>query len=89
MTQYPEGMLARELGICYVNIALITDYDAGLEGDPSVEPVSHEAVLKVFQENNDKLKDLLYKMIAAIPLERGKGCVVLTLSRPPEVNGIF
>ncbi|NMB12266.1 MAG: S-methyl-5'-thioadenosine phosphorylase [Firmicutes bacterium] len=74
MTQYPEGMLARELGICYVNIALITDYDAGLEDDPSIEPVSHEAVLKVFEENNHKLKDLLYKMIAAIPLERGSHC---------------
>lgn len=74
MTQYPEGMLARELEICYVNIALITDYDAGLEDDPSVEPVSHEAVLKVFAENNDKLKQLLYKMIEAIPLERGAHC---------------
>jgi 5'-methylthioadenosine phosphorylase len=74
MTQYPEGMLARELGICYVNIALITDYDAGLEDDPSIEPVTHEAVLKVFEENNQKLKDLLYKMIAAIPIERGSHC---------------
>ena len=27
MTQYPEGYLAREQGICYVNIALITDYE--------------------------------------------------------------
>ena len=70
MTQYPEGMLARELGICYVNIALITDYDAGLEDDPSIEPVSHEAVLKVFEENNHKLKGLIYKMVSAIPLER-------------------
>ncbi len=34
MTQYPEAFLARELGICYANISLITDYDAGLEDDP-------------------------------------------------------
>ncbi len=32
MTQYPEAALARELGICYVSIALITDYDVGVEG---------------------------------------------------------
>ena len=32
MTQYPEAYLARELGICYVSIALITDYDVGVEG---------------------------------------------------------
>ncbi|MGH7425363.1 MAG: S-methyl-5'-thioadenosine phosphorylase, partial [Candidatus Methylomirabilales bacterium] len=28
MTQYPEAILARELQICFVNISLITDYDA-------------------------------------------------------------
>jgi 5'-methylthioadenosine phosphorylase len=32
MTQYPEAYLARELGICYAAIALITDYDTGVEG---------------------------------------------------------
>ncbi|MBU4360882.1 MTAP family purine nucleoside phosphorylase, partial [Patescibacteria group bacterium] len=30
MTAYPEVALARELGMCYLNIGLITDYDAGL-----------------------------------------------------------
>src|SRR3954454_7867782 len=33
MTQYPEAYLARELGICYAAIALITDYDTGVEGE--------------------------------------------------------
>ena len=32
MTQYPEAYLARELGICYASIALITDYDVGRRG---------------------------------------------------------
>ncbi len=63
MTQYPEGWLARELGICYVNIALITDYDVGLEGNPEIKPVTHEEVLKVFDTNNDKLRNLLFTMI--------------------------
>jgi 5'-methylthioadenosine phosphorylase len=40
MTQYPECTLARELDICYTNIALITDYDAGLEGNPDIKPVT-------------------------------------------------
>lgn len=69
MTQYPEGWLARELGICYVNIALITDYDVGLEGNPDIKPVTHEEVLKVFSTNNDKLRDLLFKMIENLPAE--------------------
>ncbi|MGE5507725.1 MAG: S-methyl-5'-thioadenosine phosphorylase [Chitinophagales bacterium] len=74
MTQYPEGILARELGICYVNVALITDFDAGLEGHPEVEAVTHEAVLKVFAENNSKLKGLLFRMIDAIPTGERRGC---------------
>ena len=38
MTQYPEVILARELALCYVNIALVTDYDAGLvAGEAPVE----------------------------------------------------
>ena len=43
MTQYPEAYLARELGMHYAGIALVTDYDTGVEDDPGVEPVTHEA----------------------------------------------
>ncbi len=53
MTAYPEGYLARELELCYANVSLITDYDVGLEGEPDVEPVSHEPVVRVFTENNE------------------------------------
>jgi len=73
MTQYPEGWLARELGICYLNIALITDYDVGLEGNPDIKPVTHEEVLKVFNTNNDKLRNLLFAMIEDLPT--GPDCV--------------
>ena len=62
MTQYPEAYLARELGMSYAMIALITDYDVGLEGHPEVKPVTHEDVVKVFLANNDKLKKLLHKI---------------------------
>jgi 5'-methylthioadenosine phosphorylase len=67
MTQYPEGWLARELGICYVNIALITDYDVGLERDKAIKPVTHEAVLKVLADNNNRLKQLLLAIIKDLP----------------------
>ena len=72
MTQYPEAYLARELELCYVNISLITDYDVGVGGDD--EPVSHEAVLRVFNENNDKLRQLLFSLVPAIPTERSCIC---------------
>ena len=61
MTAYPEGYLARELELCYANISMVTDYDVGVEGE---EPVTHEAVVRVFEENNEKLRELLF---AAIP----------------------
>ncbi|WAM32820.1 S-methyl-5'-thioadenosine phosphorylase [Caldicellulosiruptor morganii] len=66
MTQYPEVILAKELGICYVNISLITDYDAGLEGRDDIKPVTEEEVYRVFRENNDKVKKLIYRMIEKI-----------------------
>ncbi|HEX6971669.1 MAG TPA: S-methyl-5'-thioadenosine phosphorylase [Limnochordia bacterium] len=74
MTQYPEGYLARELEMCYVNIALITDYDVGLADDPSVAPVSHDEVLRVFQANLERLRRLLEHLIRHIPAERTCEC---------------
>jgi 5'-methylthioadenosine phosphorylase len=73
MTQYPESYLAREQEICYVNISLITDYDVGLEGHPGIAPVNMEEVVKVFNENNEKLKNLLFKAIEKIP--EGRQCI--------------
>jgi 5'-methylthioadenosine phosphorylase len=74
MTGYPEAVLARELEICYVNVSLITDYDVGLEGMPGVEAVSHAEVVRVFEQNNVKLRDLLQAMIPVIPKERSCPC---------------
>ncbi len=61
MTAYPECHLARELELCYANISMVTDHDVGVEG---TEPVSSETVLRVFTENNARLRELLF---AAIP----------------------
>jgi len=71
MTQYPECYLARELEICYVNISLITDHDAGAEG---AEPVSNDEVIRVFNENNSKVKNLIHAMIPALPAARECAC---------------
>ena len=54
MTQFPEVHLVKELEMDPVNISLITDYDTGVDGVP---PVSHEEVVKVFNDNNEKLKN--------------------------------
>ncbi len=67
MTQYPEAVLARELQMAAVNISLITDYDVGLDDDPSLPPVSKDQVVEVFRTNNDRLRDLLYAMVPRLP----------------------
>jgi 5'-methylthioadenosine phosphorylase len=66
MTQYPEAWLARELELCYVNVSLVTDYDVGLEGVPGVEPVSAEAAFRVFADNLDRLRGLLFRAVPRI-----------------------
>jgi 5'-methylthioadenosine phosphorylase len=71
MTQYPEALLARELELCYANISLITDYDVGVEGVP---PVTNDEVVRVFTENNEKLRSLLFAVIPALPVERDCPC---------------
>lgn len=65
MTQYPEVYLCRELGMGVVNISLITDYDVGLEGE--VEPVTAAEVLKVFEENAKRVRQVVLDMIAQMP----------------------
>ena len=74
MTQYPEVCLAREQEICYVNISLITDYDTGLEGHPEVKPVTIGEVIRVFKENNEKVKSLLFKAISKVTGKRDCIC---------------
>ncbi|MGQ0668167.1 MAG: S-methyl-5'-thioadenosine phosphorylase [Actinomycetota bacterium] len=71
MTQYPEAVLARELELCFATISLVTDYDVGV-GD--VPPVTHEEVIRVFTENNAKLRDLLFGVIPALPEKRDCVC---------------
>jgi 5'-methylthioadenosine phosphorylase len=82
MTQYPEALLARELEICYVNISLIADYDVGLEGIP---PVTNEEVVRVFDENSAKLRDLLFTVIPALPAERDCPCATALTGATFEV----
>jgi 5'-methylthioadenosine phosphorylase len=67
MTQYPEAHLARELGLCYVNISLVTDYDVGVEGDPDRAPVTAQEVVEQFAANNAKLRELILATIQRLP----------------------
>jgi len=69
MTQYPEAYLARELGMHYTGIALVTDYDTGVEHDPNVPAVTQDRVFAFFEENLDRMRALLLDLIAHLPTE--------------------
>ncbi len=67
MSQYPEAWLCRELGMAVVNIALITDYDAGVfEG---TEAVDARSVLEVFAQNAERIQKVVLEMIGRFPAD--------------------
>ncbi len=74
MTQYPECILALEREICYVNIALITDYDVGIVAEGTAEPVNADEVVRVLGENNERVRNLILEMVAQMPDTRDCFC---------------
>lgn len=64
MTGMPEASVARELALCFATVCMVTDADAGLEGE---EGVTHADVLAVFENNIERLKAMLLRTIAAMP----------------------
>lgn len=79
MTNYPESYLVRELDMCPLNISLVTDYDAGLVSD--TEPVSHKAVMEIFNANISNLKKVLFELIEQIPSDRNACECGITLKK--------
>lgn len=68
MTGMPEAGLARELGVCFTSLALVTDLDAGVEAG---EGVTHAEVLEAFAQNLPRLRQLLVSTLAALPADQG------------------
>ena len=62
MTNVPEAYLAREAGICYSSIAMVTDYDSWNE---AIESVNVEHVMTVMRENVARAKQLLSRVISS------------------------
>jgi len=68
MTVFPECVLAREAGMCYASVALVTDYDVWAE-----RPVELDEVIRVMGENSGRAKQLFAAVIGGLP-ERNCGC---------------
>lgn len=71
MTGHPEAVLARELGVCYATIALVTDMDAGVSAEESVDQAQ---VFALFERHVGRLKKLLGQVVAALPETSDCGC---------------
>jgi 5'-methylthioadenosine phosphorylase len=63
MSIAPEAALAREAGIPYGAVAMATDYDCWKEDEA---PVSWEEVMKVFNNNAERVKELLIATVTAL-----------------------
>ncbi len=84
MTQYPEAYLARELGMHYAGVALVTDYDTGVEHDAEVPAVSQEQVFAFFEENLHRVRALLDDLIPRLAAEpEGCACADAVGPLPP------
>ena len=69
MTLYPECVLAREAEICYISVAMVTDYDVWAE-----RPVSAKEVAGIMKKNTDDFKKLIMGAIPNLPKERDCSC---------------
>jgi 5'-methylthioadenosine phosphorylase len=71
MTGMPEAALARELAMCLTSLAVVTDLDAGAEGD---DGVTHEEVLRVFAASVERLKRVIAVVLPELPTDDACPC---------------
>ena len=69
MTMYPEIVLAREAEICYISIAMVTDYDVWAE-----KPVSSDEVMETMQANSVNFKKLVMGALLEMPKDDTCSC---------------
>ncbi|MBE3587204.1 MAG: S-methyl-5'-thioadenosine phosphorylase [Thermoanaerobacteraceae bacterium] len=70
MTSVPEVVLAREAGMCYATIAMVTNFAAGI----SPTRLSHQEVVDVMAENAANLRRLVMRAIELLDPDRSCLC---------------
>jgi len=68
MTGVPEVVLAREIGLCYGGIAIVTNYAAGI----SPTPLSHEEVVASVSEQGVRVREIIGRAVEH--LEKHREC---------------
>jgi len=62
MTGVPEVVLAREAGLCYATVCVVSNWAAGI----SDTPITHEEVMAIMDERKSALFALLRRTVAAL-----------------------
>jgi len=70
MTNLPEVILARELGMCYALIAMVTNYAAGM----TVSRLTHAEVVETMRDNVRKIRTITWRALAQLPPSRSCDC---------------
>ena len=71
MTNLQEAKLAREAEICYVTVAMVTDYDCW---HPHHDSVTVDQIVAVLQKNAENACKVVRETVAAMPAGRGCKC---------------
>jgi 5'-methylthioadenosine phosphorylase len=71
MTNLQEAKLAREAEICYVTIALVTDYDCWKTDDE----VNIDLVIENLKRNSENAKKLIMEVVKSLPKKRDCKCI--------------
>src|SRR5258708_19511045 len=69
MRELQEGKLAREAGLCYVTVAMVTDYDCW---HPHHDSVTVDQIVAVLLKNAENACKVVRETVAAMP--RGRSC---------------
>jgi len=71
MTNMPEAKLAREAGICYATLALVTDYDCWHEAEADV---TVDTIVALLKQNAALAQQIVQETVLALPAERQCSC---------------
>ena len=71
MTNLQEAKLAREAELCYVTVAMVTDYDCW---HPHHDSVTMDQIVAVLTKNAENACNVVREAVAAMPKERGCKC---------------
>ena len=69
MTLCPEAVLARELEMCYISLAIVTNYAAGMQ-----RRVSHSEVIEISNKIRPEVIEILKEAIKKTPRQRSCPC---------------